>query len=78
MKKSDVEEISSSFIRSLMKMSDENYLNFQQRAKLQNIMVETIINTHNQGVESAARIVFSDTLNPDVVKKVLALRINND
>lgn len=78
MKKSDVEEISSSFIRSLMKMSDENYLNFQQRAKLQNIMVETIINTHNQGVESAARIVFNDTLNPDVVKKVLALRINND
>ena len=78
MKKSDVEEMSTLFVRNLMKMSNDNYFNFQQRAKLQEAVTEAIINTHNQGIESAARITFSYTLNPDVVKKILALRINNE
>lgn len=78
MKKSDVEEMSNLFVRNLMKMSNESYLNFQQRAKIQNMITEVIISTHDQGIEGAARITFNDTLNPDVAKKILALRILND
>lgn len=78
MKKSDVEEMSSLFVRNLMKISNDNYFSFQQRAKIQNMITEVIINTHDQGIESAARITFNDTLNPDVVKKILALRMLND